>query len=1027
MTSHINYWIAALSLLVATAASYTALDVAGRATAATGRDRLAWLIGGAFAMGLGIWSMHYVGMLSFELPVVVFYHVPTVFVSLLAAVFASGVALFVASRPRWSWRASALASVIMGAGIGAMHYIGMAAMRLTAMMRWNYAVIALSIVIAVVVSLVAMWLAFRFRETRMVAAPKIASAFVMGVAVVAMHYTGMAAATFDSSPMPFDRTNSIVISSLGLASIILVTFGVLAFSLLTSVLDRHSQRLKLSASEARYQQLVERSRTGIYQATLDGRLLECNEAFARILGYETREQCLAAPLTSYYATPADRSVFVSALMSKKTLSDHEVRLTDCNGRVVWVLETATLYGEVNGTANVVDGTIHDITQRKEAEAALRAAMEASQEANRAKSEFLANMSHEIRTPMNGIVGMTELTLETDLTAEQREYLETVRSSADSLLGVINDILDFSKIEARRLDIDVVDFDLRTLIDEMLKTLAPRAHAKDLELACRVAPDVPQGLGGDPNRVRQVLLNLLSNAVKFTERGEVVLEVESASIGEHRVNVIFTLTDTGIGIPRDKHSTIFEPFAQADATTTRRFGGTGLGLTICSRLTALMGGTIAMDSEVGRGTRFKIVIPFDVRSALPASGRTRDSGELRGVSVLVVDDNATNRRILDETLRGCGMQPTLVDGGREAIAALERAVGEGAPFPIALIDFQMPNLDGFDLARMIKARPELGTPTIMMLSSVGHRASTQHLRDIGIASYLTKPVRRPVLIDSMLSVLARSAERRVVPRTAKLTSVRESLRVLVAEDNDVNARLVTALLEKRGHSVLRAETGKQAVDAVAEGGIDLVLMDVQMPEMDGLDATGAIRRSESVSGGHIPIIALTAHAMTGDREACLEAGADEYLAKPINGKKLFALIDTLMGASVEASSTAMRAGSTEAVIALDELMERVDGDRELLIDIARTFNDEVPALLANVRQSASARDARGLERAAHALKGACSNFSAAAAVDAMSVLEQAGRSQKFEQIDECLDRAERELERLRRALVALCDSRQESAA
>ena len=340
---------------------------------------------------------------------------------------------------------------------------------------------------------------------------------------------------------------------------------------------------------------------------------------------------------------------------------------------------------------------------------------------------------------------------------------------------------------------------------------------------------------------------------------------------------------------------------------------------------------------------------------------------------------------------------------------------------------MPNLDGFDLARMIKARPELGTPTIMMLSSVGHRASTQHLRDIGIASYLTKPVRRPVLIDSMLSVLARSAERRVVPRTAKLTSVRESLRVLVAEDNDVNARLVTALLEKRGHSVLRAETGKQAVDAVAEGGIDLVLMDVQMPEMDGLDATGAIRRSESVSGGHIPIIALTAHAMTGDREACLEAGADEYLAKPINGKKLFALIDTLMGASVEASSTAMRAGSTEAVIALDELMERVDGDRELLIDIARTFNDEVPALLANVRQSASARDARGLERAAHALKGACSNFSAAAAVDAMSVLEQAGRSQKFEQIDECLDRAERELERLRRALVALCDSRQESAA
>jgi two-component system sensor histidine kinase/response regulator len=1030
MTSTISYWIATLSLFVAACASYTALDVAGRATAATGRARLAWLIGGAFAMGMGIWSMHYVGMLAFELPVVVYYHIPTVFVSFLAGVFASGVALFIASRPQWSWPASIVASVVMGGGIAAMHYIGMAAMRLSAMMRWNYIVVAMSIAIAIGVSLVAMWLAFRFRrETRMIAPLKIASALVMGAAVVGMHFTGMAAATFESSSMAIDHTSSVAISSLGLTGIVVVTLAVLAFSSLTSVLDRHlmAQRLQLSESDARYQHLVARSRTGIYQATLDGRLLECNAAFSRILGYESREECLAVPLTAYYASAADREHFVSALSADKGLSDHEVQLIDRNGRAIWILETASLHEDVDGRPNAVEGTIHDITQRKDAEAVLRTAMQASEQANRAKSEFLANMSHEIRTPMNGIVGMTELALETNLSPEQREYMETVRLSADALLRVINDILDFSKIEARRLDIDVVDFDLRTLVDDVLRTVAPHAHAKNLELACRVDPDIPTAVSGDPTRVRQILLNLLSNAVKFTEAGEVVLEINSCLMDDGRAWMSFSVTDTGIGIPREKHAEIFEPFTQADTTTTRRFGGTGLGLTICSRLATLMGGAIAMESEVGRGSRFTMSLPFEIRSVAPAAEPLGKKEELRGISVLVVDDNATNRRILEETLKGWGMRPTLVEGGHAAVRALETAVAAGTPFTLALIDFQMPELDGFGLAKLIQERPDLGTPTIMMLSSVGHRTNADQLREIGIASYLTKPVRRPVLMDSMLSVLTSNSTGRVTPRSVGPAQAQRSLRILVAEDNDVNARLVSVLLEKRGHTSSRVITGASAVDAVARGGFDLVLMDVQMPEMDGLEATAIIRRSEETSGRRVPIIALTANAMTGDREACLAAGADGYLAKPISSKKLIELIDSVMDKSATRQAETLDRHPTDGVIDLDDLLERVDGDHDLLLELARTFDDIGPGLLTDIRRAAFMRDARSLERAAHALKGACSNFTAIAAVDAAQSLEQSGKAADFEGLDERVTIVEQEVGRLRLALAGLAESLHHSAA
>jgi PAS domain S-box-containing protein len=852
-------------------------------------------------MGLGIWSMHYIGMLAFNLPVAVLYHLPTVLASLLAAILASGIALIVASQAKWRWPGSIAASVVMGGGIAAMHYIGMAAMRLPAMMLWNHAIVALSIVIAMIVSLVAMWLAFRFRgETRELAPLKVASACVMGVAVVAMHYTGMAAATFVQSAETVDISDSVAISSLGITGIILVTLAVLVFSSITSLLARRmsAQSTKLRASDERYRRIFERSLSGIYEATLDGRLLDCNSAFARILGYESREELLAKPLADHYQVPEERRVFVSRLMHEDSLSNFESQLRGRDGQLVWILETATLLQSGSGALSIVEGTIIDITHRKMAEEVLRSAKAAAEEANRAKSEFLANMSHEIRTPMNGIIGMTELALGTDLTSEQREYLETVRSSADALLQIINDILDFSKIEARKLDISAIDFDLRYAIDDTLRSLAPRAHAKGLELACQIASDVPAALRGDPSRLRQVLVNLIGNSVKFTEAGEVVVRVNCGPVENEHVVVTFTVSDTGIGIAPEKHATIFDPFIQADASTTRRFGGTGLGLTISARLVELMGGGIRVESEPGHGTQFHVDLPFEIGLDIPAPETRRAPKDLLGLEVLVVDDNATNRRILEGILTAWGMHPVVVDGGFAAIDALDRALASGKPFPLALIDFQMPDLDGFGLAERIKQRPELATTMIMMLSSVGHRGDAARFRELGVASYLTKPVRQSVLMDAILAVLDEKDNltgHKVLVTRHTVNEARRSLRVLLAEDNAVNRKLVTALLGKRGHTVVTVANGREAVAAAAKGECDLILMDVQMPEMDGLEATAAIRVAEKLTGTHIPIIALTAHAMKGDREACIASGADGYLAKPLNAKALFELIDSLTGA------------------------------------------------------------------------------------------------------------------------------------
>lgn len=912
LTGTYDYGMVALSIFIAVASSYAALDLAGRVTSSHGRSRYFWLTGGSIAMGTGIWSMHYIGMLAFRLTIPVQYHWPTVLLSLFAAILASAIALFVVSRRSMGMIKAVAGSFAMGGGIAAMHYIGMYAMRMDAMCIYSDKIVALSIVLAIAISFVALWLTFYFRAlTTGWDLRKGLSALVMGAAIPTMHYTGMAAASFVPASMSADMyLHSLSVSTIGITGITVVTLMILGLVFTMARMDRRFsvQASALESSEQRYQQIVEAALDGFVGADASGKITDWNEQAERIFGW-TKSEAIGRNFAELII-PEDHHGAHSGNLEQLLVSEAG---PDFNNR----LEMSAIHrsgrefpAEValslirKGDTRSFAAFIRDVTDRTRREEEREAAKLAAEAASRAKSEFLANMSHEIRTPLNGVMGMTDLVLDTDLTADQRQCLETVKISADSLLTVINDILDFSKIEAGKTNLEETDFDLRECLDIIMRTLALRADEKGLELLCEVSPEIPQFVRADSNRLRQIILNLLGNAIKFTHDGEVALKVQK-DISEGEANLFhFVISDTGIGIPHDKLDAIFQPFAQADSSTTRKYGGTGLGLSISMRLVHMMGGKIWVQSETGKGSTFNFTVRLGVsETELVESGSISDPISLVSLKVLIVDDNQTNLRILEAMLTRWGMRTTVVGGGEQALAQLFAALKVGDPYALILTDMHMPTMNGFTLIQLMRQVPEFAAATIMMLTSAGHQGDASRCKDLEVAAYLLKPIRQSELREAIIRVLSARKQKVPVPLVTRFSLEgaqipASGLRILLAEDNAVNRMLATRILEKKGHTVVATINGLEAIAALEKHNFDLVLMDVQMPEVDGFDATAAIRLKEKTTGRHQPIVAMTAHAMKGDEERCLAAGMDGYMSKPIRQEELDVILKRYSGKPIE---------------------------------------------------------------------------------------------------------------------------------
>ena len=799
--------------------------------------------------------------------------------------------------------------------------------------------------------------------------------------------------------------------------------------ILTDITAQKRAERALRDAEARYHSLVETLPLAAWCKDLEGRFTFANRGLCSSHG-RTADEMIG--ITDYDLSPKELADKyhrddMRVIETKRTLEDIEI-FQKADGKKLYIqVLKAPLFDSKNNCIGT-QGMCWDVTDRIRAEEATRAAKEAAEASNRAKSAFLANISHEIRTPMNGIIGMTELALDTRLSTEQREYLEMVKESADSLLSVINDILDFSKVEAGKLDLDLQPFDLRESLGDTMKSLALRAHRKQLELACHVRAEVPPMLLGDAARLRQIIVNLVGNAIKFTDAGEVVVRVEKGESENGAVNddcdtssvpnepaactLHFAVSDTGIGISSEKQQVIFQPFEQADTSTTRRYGGTGLGLAISTKLVELMGGRIWVESQPGQGSTFHFTAQLQ---ALPADSKPATEEaliNLAGMRVLVVDDNATNRRILLEMLTNWGLKPTVVASGAKAIEAMQEAAGAARPYALVLADAQMPGMDGFEVAERIKLDPASSSATIIMLTSGGRPGDAERSSSAGIAAYLMKPVKQSELLDAIVAAVHDELQEQPAAAVASSTTHNYApLKILLAEDSLVNQKVAMSLLHRWGHHVTLAQNGAEAVAALERERFDLVLMDVQMPEMDGLQATAVIRERERTRGGRVPIIAITAHAMTGDRERCLAAGMDSYISKPIRSKQLLEAIQEIM--PTDAALVAESEGTVPLSGALDwqAVLEGMGGDRQLLGEVIDAFNQEAPARMAEIKEALAGRDAPRLRRAAHTLKSALAHFAATAAVAAALRLEQMGREGKLEHAEEALIELQQQLDHI----------------
>ena len=798
-------------------------------------------------------------------------------------------------------------------------------------------------------------------------------------------------------------------------------------SVVRDITEREQAIVALQAAKDYAENLINSSLDMIVSVDMERRIIAFNHAAQQAFGYQP-DEVLGQSVHLLYADPAvGTGIHYHALTDGHYTGEITNKRKD--GTLFESYLSASVLRDSQGQVIGVMGISRDITERKQAEAALQASKEAAEAASRSKSEFLANVSHEIRTPMNGILGMAELALGTELSVEQREYLELVKASAEALLGVINDLLDFSKIESGKLVLDPREFSLRGNLNEAVKTLAVPAYHKGLELVYEVQSDVPDGLIGDMGRLRQIIVNLVGNAIKFTAEGEVVLHIalhqgancQSPSPAGDTVNTCelhVSVTDTGIGISAAQQQAIFEPFVQADGSMTRRYGGTGLGLSIAAQLVALMGGRIWVESTPGTGSAFHFTVPLGVQPgqspALPVSAA------LHGLKMLVVDDNTTQRHLLQSLLGSWSMCPTLVESGPAALEALRHAAQIEQPFAVVILDAYLPGEESFAVALWLRQQPALATTPLIVLTAATQVGGRQHWQELHGAACVTKPIAPAELWEAIHLVLVctKHVTPASPPHTAPEAQPDRSLRVLLAEDNAVNQRLTVRLLEKRGHTVTVVQDGTEALAVMRRQTFDVVLMDIQMPYMDGLEATQAIRAREQETATHVPIVAMTAHAMQGDRERCLAAGMDGYVTKPLRPTELFEVIASLTAPVAHMPETPATPEEEQDILDRKTLWERVAGDADLLREIIDLFLADCPERLIELHEALTHQDCTALARAAHRLKGALGNISANNALAAVRRVETSAREGDVHAATEALARLEDELARLA-PLLAVC--------
>ncbi|HWZ98546.1 MAG TPA: PAS domain S-box protein [Candidatus Dormibacteraeota bacterium] len=775
------------------------------------------------------------------------------------------------------------------------------------------------------------------------------------------------------------------------------------------VTERVKRDEELKRSEERFRTLSAVAPVGIVLLDEAGKFTYVNEQYLRMTGLTEAEAMGNAWMPIIHPEDLEelQNVRNLAIAHKKDYAMN-YRYLKKDKAVVWVDTVARGFQQKGGKRGYVV-VIQDVTERHHAEEKLRSAKEAAEAANQAKSEFLANMSHEIRTPMNGILGMTELALDTELQPEQREYLGMVRSSAEALLGIINDILDFSKIEAGKLELEETTFSLEDCIEEALGPLGLRAMKKGLDLTWTTEGKIPDALRGDSTRLRQILINLVGNAIKFTKEGEVAVWAELQDTVENKVTIRFVVSDTGIGIPAEKHRQIFEAFSQADSSTTREFGGTGLGLSISARLVRLMGGEIGLDSAPGKGSKFHFSLAFEEGKA--ESKGLRELTELKGKSVLVVDDNEVNRHLLQKLLGKWGMRSVLTPDGVGAIEEYEKSIQRGEPYPLVLLDMNMPWMDGYQVAAKLRELAPVEQTAIMILSSSFAMNAQVLPPELKIGRKLNKPIRRSELYDAISQLLETATGKKEKQGSEDKLEGRK-LRLLLVEDNLVNQKLALRLLEKLGHEVKLAVNGREAVEFSAAEEFDLVLMDVQMPVMGGMEATKKIREQEEKRGKRTPILAMTAHAMKGDQEKCLEGGMDGYVSKPIRVEMLRSEINRLTEKGKDDETMAntlenMNSPSKHLAVDVQELLTRVENDWELLRELAGIFREDFPRYEKTLRSAIENKNTVQVAEAAHALKGMLSNFAAAQAAEVASEIEQLAKGGKDADLAPSLAKFEKE--------------------